>query len=121
MGKGGRRSTTWNPAWNLGKTKVIRVPEVIAEQLMEIARHLDDGQNCLLQDKNTSNNSHVTDNSINFSNSHVTDNSINTLVAEIREIVEKIKLKESGFKSNSFGEGIKKLKELSNLLNALDS
>lgn len=116
MGKGGRRSTTWNPAWNLGKTKVIRVPEAIADELMEIARHLDNGQNCLLQDKKILNNSHVTDNNINISNSHVTDNSLNNLVTELREIVEKIKLKESGFKSNSFGEGIKKLKELNSLL-----
>jgi hypothetical protein len=117
MGKGGRRSTTWNPAWNLGKTKVIRVPEVIADELMEIARHLDNGQICLLQDKKILDNSLVTDNNINSSNSHVTDNKLNALITELKEIVEKVKLKESGFKSNSFGEGIKKLKELNNLHN----
>jgi hypothetical protein len=121
MSKGGRRSTTWNPAWNLGKTKVIRVPEKIADELMEIARYLDNGQKCVLQDNKTLNISHVTGNNINLSNSHVTDNKLNNLVSEIREIIEKIKLKESGFKSNSFGEGIKKLKELAKFLEASNS
>jgi hypothetical protein len=116
MSKGGRRSTTWNPAWNLGKTKVIRVPEKIADELMEIARHLDRGQKCVLQDNKISTNSHVTDNDIDLLNSHVTGNKLNDLINELGEILKKIKLKESGFKSNSFGEGIKKLKELANLL-----
>ncbi len=43
MPKGGRRSTTWTPGWRSGKTTVIRVPEVLAEKLLEIARVLDDG------------------------------------------------------------------------------
>lgn len=97
MSKGGRRSTTWSPAWNLGKTKVIRIPEAIADELMEIARHLDNGNKCLLQGKNENNNSHVTDDK--------------TLI-QIKEILEKIENKEPGFKSNSFGQGIKKLKEI---------
>lgn len=61
--RGGRRSTTWKPGWKLGKTKVIRIPEVLAEQLYEMARNLDEGQDyCLLQDKNQ--NSSVTGNNI---------------------------------------------------------
>lgn len=43
MPKGGRRSTTWAPAWKSGKTTVIRVPEALKERLMEIARLLDEG------------------------------------------------------------------------------
>ena len=57
--RGGRRSTTWKPGWKSGKTKVIRIPEVFAPKLYEIARHLDEGDDCLLQDKTTC---HVTDN-----------------------------------------------------------
>lgn len=62
MGKGGRRRTTWEPGWNLGKTKVIRVPEVITEELMEIARHLDTGGKCLLQGNQANQDSQVTGN-----------------------------------------------------------
>jgi hypothetical protein len=118
MSKGGRRSTTWNPAWNLGKTKVIRIPEAIADELIEIARHLDSGNKCVLQDKNEIDVSHVTDNKTSSSNSRVTDNN---LTIYVREILEKIENKESGFKSNSFGQGIKKLKELSMYLSASSS
>ena len=31
------------PKWNLGKTRTIRVPKVLADQLLEIAHHLDSG------------------------------------------------------------------------------
>lgn len=43
MAKGGRRSTTWNPAWKSGKTTVIRVPEVLAPELLRVAHVLDEG------------------------------------------------------------------------------
>lgn len=43
MAKGGRRSTTWASAWKSGKTTVIRVPEVLSEELLQIARVLDEG------------------------------------------------------------------------------
>lgn len=49
MSRGGRKTTTWQPGWKLGKTSVIRIPEVIKDDLFEIARHLDDGGTCLLQ------------------------------------------------------------------------
>jgi hypothetical protein len=32
------------PNWNLGRTKTIRVPIAIAEQLLEIARKMDRGE-----------------------------------------------------------------------------
>ncbi len=44
MPKGGRRSTTWAPTWKSGKTTVIRIPEALEEQLLEIARYLDEGR-----------------------------------------------------------------------------
>ena len=50
--RGGRRSTTWKSSWKTGKTKVIRIPEILADRLYKIARHLDDGGKCVLQDKN---------------------------------------------------------------------
>ena len=42
-GKGGRRSTTWKNNWKHGKTKPIRVPSVLANQIMEYAVALDSG------------------------------------------------------------------------------
>jgi hypothetical protein len=42
MGRGGRREGAGGkPAWNKGKTKVIRVPEALADKILEIARILD--------------------------------------------------------------------------------
>jgi len=46
MPKGGTTKTTWKPAWKSGKTTVIRVPEVLAERLMKLARAMDDGEAC---------------------------------------------------------------------------
>jgi hypothetical protein len=34
-------STTWKPAWNHGKTQVIRVPIALADQILEYAKWLD--------------------------------------------------------------------------------
>lgn len=44
MGRGGRRSTTFNPTWKHGKTRTIRVPVALADQLLDIARELDEGR-----------------------------------------------------------------------------
>lgn len=40
-----RTSTTWESGstWNLGKTKTIRVPEAIADEVMAYARAVDSG------------------------------------------------------------------------------
>lgn len=44
MPKGGKRIGAGNKfKWNSGKTKVIRVPEIIAEQVLEYAHFLDSG------------------------------------------------------------------------------
>ena len=55
MPRGGRRSTTWGSSWNLGKTKLIRVPIALADTIISIARQIDSGEldsNCLVTDKN---------------------------------------------------------------------
>lgn len=44
VGKGGRRGTTWQAQWNHGKTKHIRVPAALEQQIIEFARALDSGQ-----------------------------------------------------------------------------
>jgi len=44
MPRGGRRSTTWKPTWNHGKTRTIRVPIVLAESILNLARILDEGK-----------------------------------------------------------------------------
>ena len=41
--KGGRRKTTWNESWNHGKTKHIRVPLALCDQIVQYARNLDSG------------------------------------------------------------------------------
>lgn len=40
-GKGGKRSTSFQPKWKLGETKAIRVPAVLADQFVDIAREAD--------------------------------------------------------------------------------
>jgi hypothetical protein len=45
MGRGGLRVGAGSkPAWKNGKTKTIRVPEVLADKIMEYAKNLDDGE-----------------------------------------------------------------------------
>ncbi|MBD2411882.1 hypothetical protein FACHB389_15680 [Nostoc calcicola FACHB-389] len=46
MNKGGRTSTTWETGstWRTGKTKLIRVPEAIADEVMRCAREIDAGK-----------------------------------------------------------------------------
>ena len=44
MPRGGRRSTTWKPTWKHGKTRTIRVPIVLAESILNLARILDEGK-----------------------------------------------------------------------------
>lgn len=46
MSKGGRTSTTWEggSTWRSGKTKLIRVPEAIADEVMRCARTIDSGK-----------------------------------------------------------------------------
>ncbi len=41
MGKGGRKSTTWEAGWNGGKTKLIRVPIVLEHDILAYARSVD--------------------------------------------------------------------------------
>ena len=66
MPRGGRRSTTWKPTWKHGKTRTIRVPIVLTESILNLARILDEGKevlpNSLVTDNTGENNSHVTDN-----------------------------------------------------------
>jgi len=51
MPKGGRTATTWEQSWRHGKTKVLRVPEELADQVLVYARDLDRGES-LLQGNN---------------------------------------------------------------------
>jgi hypothetical protein len=44
MPRGGKREGSGlKPTWNAGKTKVIRVPEALADRIMEFAKILDSG------------------------------------------------------------------------------
>ena len=43
MPRGGRRSTTWKPTWKHGRTRTIRVPIVLADSILNLARILDEG------------------------------------------------------------------------------
>jgi hypothetical protein len=45
MPRGGRREGAGGkPTWNSGKTKPVRVPEALAEKILEIARIIDEGR-----------------------------------------------------------------------------
>ncbi len=89
MARGGRRSTTWKPTWKHGKTRTIRVPIVLAESILNLARILDEGEAVSKDSLVTGNikaaansdNSHVTGNTEEKS-SYVTDNK--------NELVEKL-------------------------------
>ncbi|MBN3905123.1 MAG: hypothetical protein HWQ35_00595 [Nostoc sp. NMS1] len=39
----GKNNTSWQPAWNNGKTRTIRVPVALAEQILEYAYAIDSG------------------------------------------------------------------------------
>lgn len=41
---GGRTRGTWDAKWHLGKTKAIRIPEAISNDLLELARLIDQGK-----------------------------------------------------------------------------
>ncbi|WP_334876658.1 hypothetical protein [Nostoc sp.] len=43
MLKPGKNRTSWQPAWNYGKTQSIRVPVALAEQILEYAYAADSG------------------------------------------------------------------------------
>ena len=44
MTRGGRRSTTWDTPWENRKTKLVRVPEALAEEILSLAHLLDRGE-----------------------------------------------------------------------------
>ena len=43
MGRGGRRETSYKPAWKHGKTQTIRVPIDLAEEILAFAKERDEG------------------------------------------------------------------------------
>ncbi len=57
MPRGGRRSTTWKPTWKHGKTRTIRVPIVLADSILDLARILDEGKEVSVDSLVTGNNS----------------------------------------------------------------
>ena len=48
-------STSWKPTWKHGATKTIRVPIALAEQILQIAKLLDEGHNISLNNLVTDN------------------------------------------------------------------
>ena len=79
--------TPYKSKWKNGKTKLIRVPEVLAEQILDLAHQLDDNIN-------------------NVKN-------YESLVTEkLKIIIDKINNKEKGYKSNSASALIRDLKAL---------
>ena len=69
--------------WNNGKTRTIRVPVTLADQVLDYAHQLDDGKG---------------------KDSSVLD--------KLTEIMQKVDNKEKGYKSNGSGQLIKELREL---------
>jgi CRISPR/Cas system CSM-associated protein Csm2 small subunit len=78
--------------WNYPITKVIRVPENLADQLLEIAHQLDNNKDIIIHQ--------------------------DSLVTEqLKKIFAKICNKESGYKSNSATKLINDIKQLNQLSN----
>lgn len=75
------------PKWKHGKTRTIRVPIALADQILDYAQKLDNG----IEQK-----------------SFDTDNTKESLI----EIVAKVEAKEKGYKSNSATQLIRDLKKL---------
>lgn len=41
---GGRTRGTWDAKWHSGKTKLVRIPLAISDEVLEIARAIDEGR-----------------------------------------------------------------------------
>lgn len=78
------KATRFKSFWNNQPTKLIRVPEILADQIINYARQLDN--------QNNLNNNHVT--------------------GKLKAIIEKIENQEKGYKSNSATALIKDVKKL---------
>lgn len=78
------KATRFKSFWNNHPTKLIRVPEILADQVINYARQLDN--------QNNLNNNHVT--------------------GKLKAIVEKIENQEKGYKSNSATALIKDVKNI---------
>jgi len=74
--------------WNNGKTRTIRVPVALADTVLDYARRLDSNEN--------------------------TSHDTSELRQSLLEILNKIEVKEKGYKSNASGQLIKDLRELLN-------
>ncbi|WP_083260488.1 hypothetical protein A5482_014815 (plasmid) [Cyanobacterium sp. IPPAS B-1200] len=83
--------------WTSGKTKLIRVPEKIADQVLTVAYEIDQGK----FQKSTSSKNY------------------NLLFTQLEAIIEKVNNKEKGYKSNGSGQLLKELRELLNQYNQL--
>ena len=59
MPKGGLRSTSWKPTWKHGATKTIRVPIRLADQILQLAKLLDEGHNICFYSLVTGNIEHL--------------------------------------------------------------
>lgn len=86
-GRGGQREGSGRPSpWNNKKTVAIRVPEVFAEEVINYARRLDDGQEIMVSD--------------------------NVQSQKLLEMLEKA----LQYRANSFGQGLKILREMKAVL-----
>lgn len=79
----------FKPKWHHGETRTIRVPVVLAEEVLELAHQLDRGE---MQT--------------------VTDGEAVRLKEALKEVIAKVEAGEKGYKNNSAGQLIKSLKAL---------
>ena len=74
--------------WNDTKTKIIRVPVALSDEILDHAHRLDEGESIVTNDSE--------------------------LLNDLKKLVTKIDNKQSGYKSNSASKLINELKELIN-------
>lgn len=81
---GGSRNGSGRPSkWRSGKCKAIKIPEAIADQVLEVARQIDIGE---YGDR--------------------------TVVEKLHKLMEKVKAKEQGYRTNAAGKLFQELRDI---------
>lgn len=81
---GGSRNGSGRPSkWRSGKCKAIKIPEAIADQVIKVARQIDIGAD-----------------------------SDRLVVEKLRRLMEKVKAKEQGYRSNAAGKLFQELRDI---------
>lgn len=96
----------YKPKWRNGKTRTIRVPIAIAEEVLEVARAIDEGK---IVEVSSEEEKEPQQGSFDLTQDK-------EIEKRIKDIMVKVKEKRTGYKANSFTQGIKELKKIEELV-----